>query len=168
MKTSLPEWARSTDPYKGVGKNIKSFYREGRIVWGVFVIANEGLFRAENKEALPGMVIHSKSENDDYALAEIRQCAREIGELRDKEIKALPKDQRGIAAKIQDEFCDPVFYRVPRSLSQGLDLYMTAVLFFPKHLPCNSLDYRFFPLLIHPRHKGALMLPSFFWDKRLI
>ncbi|NQZ57997.1 MAG: hypothetical protein HRT88_11115 [Lentisphaeraceae bacterium] len=163
---ALPSWAREFSEYAELKAKMAKLYKEGTIRWGAYVMANNLLFDSSNNDACPGIIVHAMTDAYENKQSEIIKCTQMLGRLPEQEDK-IPEDQRE-TAKLLDGNSHFSHFRLPDSLTDGNEFYLSNMMFFPKHLPGNSLDYRAFPILTHNEVQAIHMLPSYFWDSRII
>ena len=124
------------------------------------------MFDPDNRRTLPGNLIYSPDTYFDDRLPQLRQVASGLFEL--KGTAPGDKELRKFARAITDEMARTMRLPLPRSLSQGREVYFTTCLIQPSHLPDGFLAAGYFPLLICPEETDVVMiLPERYWPDEL-
>ena len=147
-------------------QNLKELFRDGIVVWGYIIQANQHLFTAGSRD-LPGEVVYSLDEKvtiDPIALSKI---AWSIGRLKGTQ-PTQPNLQR-IAEYLTDEYIRVFGLPVPESISPDFPCRISTTYFVRKHLPLRKLCKPLLPMIVHPRNPFiATSLPARYWPKELL
>ena len=165
LKAWAPTWAWS-DSINVIYKNQRALLNHGQVVWAHIVQANVLLFEP-GADDCPALAIYGTSTSLDGDIELLEITARDLFSLKGTE----PRDPelRIFADKITDEMSTPMKLKVPSSMTDGLDLFLTTIMVPRKHLPNRRLSLSFFPLLIAPKKtKATLIVPSQFWPRNFI
>ncbi len=165
-----PEWlyAHPNDELETLFLNLALLRRDGVVVWGHVIQANNLLFGPGGGDC-PGEVVYSLDGArpvDPVALGEV---ALALGAL--KHTTPADPDQAAIADYLTNEWVRVYGLPVPRALSPRLACQISTVYVVRKHLPGPSgfLQRPLLPLLVHPGPPHvALVLPSRYWPPELV
>lgn len=157
-KIQAPEWMQ----YDQLARLIDHFpilLREGRVVWGHLVQANQRLFEPDPHN-LPAEVLyapHHKVGPDQLAKV-VQQLANPKGRQRDDPAFA------SIAEHLANERTRAFAMPIPATFTDGVTMVMSTMLICRTHLPVSHLVLPYFPLLISDQCPGSTMvLPSRWW-----
>jgi hypothetical protein len=166
LRLKRPSW------WKQAGEEISAIYRDqrflmnlGQIAWGVMVQANNLLFEP-GADDCPGVVIYSPDRKRTDSLTPLLDMASALGDLKESE-PSDPYEQR-YGRMLAGELEGGRGQRIPKSISRGVDVFSTAVMFHRKHLPTGLLSQGHFPVLFHPSTKAVIVVPSRYWSPDLI
>lgn len=147
----------------------KDIWREGRIVWGYLIVANQGL-RVPGDEDLPGEVVYSLDAPDDVALAKLPKIAGALAEAKfsDQATEGFPPEQQEIIAHLRQETERAFGMQVPDSFSEGLRCFTSTFWGHRGHMPERALGGRLVPLLVLAKKvHDVLIIPGNFWPDEL-
>lgn len=161
-----PRWMANTLPFVRIKKRQKKLLRDGKVMAAALVQANNNLF-TESHWDLPGLAIYS----DDPYFTEnncerLQQLARYIFSCKmTKTFKEMPKEQRGVWNVLTYETIYPFRMKLPDSLTEGHEAYMTTLQFSRKLLPGRRITESLFPVIVLEKGKlDAIMLPGKYWQ----
>ena len=97
----------------------------------------------------------------EHPVARMLEVARRIFSL--KNTQPEDPDEARFARMVSYELGRDFRVTVPEKLSGGLDLTYTTIMVHRRHLPEGRLAVPYFPLLIHPESRAAMILPARFW-----
>lgn len=159
LRVRPPLWCRGDDlmlVFRDRGKLL----REGQIVLAVLVQANAMLFERGGDDA-PANVIYTTDRDAEQPVAQMLRVAQRLYSLKDT--KPEDPDEARFARIISDEMGREFRITVPDRLAEGLDLTLTTIMVHRRHLPEGRLATPYFPLLIHPESRAAMILPARYW-----
>lgn len=165
IKAWAPRWVHY-DKMKIIYRYQRRLLKRGHIVWAHIVQANSLLFKPGSEDC-PANVVYGTSAELDNRLDLLADIAHGLFSLK----KTHPDDRelRRFADSITDELERSMRMAVPKSLTEGLNVFMTSIMVPRKHLPNGYLSQSFFPLLILPRVTEATMIvPCEFWSEELM
>lgn len=167
-KIIKPAWWSKRCPANVNFVDYQRLLDEGEIVWGCLVMANNVLFDATSTEDCPAMVAYSKSTENDHLAPFVNQCAHEVYEFPNKTKSSILASEREFHATVSDQGFLGTERQIPNSISKGHDICINTLMVFRKHLPGAAIDFRYFPLLVHPFSTAVAMLPGYYWDSRIM
>jgi hypothetical protein len=159
LRVRPPGWCRTDDlmiVYQDCGKLL----REGAVALAVLVQANVFLYERGADDA-PANVIYTTDHDAEQPVARMLGVAQKLFSL--KNAKPEDPDEARFARMVSYELGRDFRITVPESLSGGLDLTYTTIMVHRKHLPDGRLVAPYFPLLIHPESRAAMILPARYW-----
>ena len=167
LRAWAPWWVwLADDPLKEVYKRQRTLMREGRVVWGHIVQANELLFESGNGDC-PAAALYSPDPALDGQLELLREIAHGLFDL--KHTQPSDPELSVFARTLTDEMERLMKVRVPPKLTSGYEVYYTTIMVPRKHVPERKLALPFFPLLIAPQATEATMiLPWRYWSTELV
>ena len=140
--------------------------RQGEVVWGHIVQANNQLFQ-EGSLDLPADVLYSFDPYFDTAVDELGEIAGGLFELKDS--RPRDKSLRPIANHLTDETTRAWKLPVPTAVTGGREVFLTTIMVVRKHLPQRHLAAPFFPLLAcRSGTAAALIVPHRYWPPELL
>lgn len=148
--------------------NAKPFYDydvidSGKVYYGYVIEANHQLFQAKNVATLtcPAVVVYSTDkyfEENPLALKDIVAPMRKIQVVKNWANKIL-KNPTECFSSIQ----------VPRSFTDGREIYMATVMVYRRHLPLGYLSDFMLPIVADPSSQtAAFVVDVKYWTKSLI
>lgn len=159
LRVRPPGWCRK-DNLMAVFRDRAKLLREGQIVPAVLVQANTFLFERGADDA-PANVIYITDADAEQPVARMLEVARKIFSL--KNTKPEDADEARFAQMVSYELGRDFRITVPEKLSGGLDLTYTTIMVHRRHLPAGRLTVPYFPLVIHPESRAAMILPARYW-----
>lgn len=159
LRVRPPGWCK-TDDLLAVFRDRGKLLGEGDIVPAVLVQANAALFERGADDA-PANVIYTTDAEAEQPVARMLEVARRIFALKDT--KPEDPDEARFARMVSYELGRDFRVTVPDRLSGGLDLTYTTIMVHRRHLPEGRLAVPYFPLLIHPESRAAMILPARYW-----
>lgn len=165
-----PAWA-AKDDLDLYFQNRQRVLREGVIVWGHAIQANEKLLRRQPDSAwggddLPGEVVYCPDPDREVSVYALGQIAHALYALKGKP----QEDARAqffsdyLANELQRVFGEVV----PETISADFPCQVSTVYFEREHLPGECLRRSYFPLLLSPTEpRVAMVLPSRYWPASL-
>ncbi len=155
----------STGLFDIIYKDKNVLYRNGRIVWGFIIQANDYLFKPGRGNYPAAAVFSTNSYFNDrlYLLSEIAEKLYSLKGKTDANIE-LTRFAEIITGERDVLYNLPI----PESLTGGKVVYYTTIMVHRKHLPVNWLVSSWLPLLVHPtKTKAAIILPANYWEPDL-
>lgn len=167
LKVPRPAWLGpfSRDDLKLLIRNARNLYRDGVIVWGHVVQANELMFEDGNDNC-PGEVVYSLDDSDRVPPMLLGEVASRIFQLKNTQ----PSDARlrHIADHLTNELTRVFGLSVPSSLSPFFRCRLSTTLFVRQHLPNRRLCAPYFPLIVNPVEPHVVLpLPERYWPESL-
>lgn len=159
LRVRPPLWCRG-DGLLAAFRDRGKLLGEGNIVPAVLVQANAALFGPGAGDA-PANVIYTTDGEAAQPVARMLEVARRIFSL--KGTKPEDPDEARFARMVSDELRRDFRVTVPERLSGDLDLTYTTIMVHRRHLPEGRLAVPYFPLLIHPESRAAMILPARYW-----
>jgi hypothetical protein len=155
---SSPSWMTGHEPLAAVEGRRADLYRDGTLVRGQIVQANDLLFEPGEHDCPAEVLYDAGNVADPEALEEQARVifGYKSAKLVDPELADLG---RRLAAERDRHFG----YVVPRALSSGHDLRLSAVMVHRQCLPRPYLLAMMLPLLVDPATGHAVVLPSRLW-----
>ena len=167
LHVAKPLWLR-TDPADGLTilfRHMPRLFREGTVVWGHIIQANQLMFQ-EGKDNCPGELVYTLADAREVEPEYLQQVARELYSLKGTE----PDDQQlaPIAEYLTDELIRVFGLAVPPVVSPGIRCRISTTFFVRKHLPGQRLCTPLLPIVVNPRDPHVAMpLPERFWPEEL-
>lgn len=166
LRITPPDWVAETNsPLMCLYRDQQLLLAEGRLVWAYIIQANV-LLKVPGGPNCPAAVVFGDSDAMDSQLERLSQIASTLGETKgnkecDPELKRFSELITG-----ETEVC--LNLKVPRSHSDGLDVFYTTIMVHREQLPAPVLSAPFLPLLVCPEKTQATMiLPVMFWSEML-
>lgn len=165
-----PDWLYESpnDELETIFLNLSRLRKEGRVVWGQIIQANNLLFSRGGGDC-PGEVVYSLEESASVDPDELGTVATAIESL--KHTKPADTELLSIADYLTNEWTRVYGKLVPRSISPTFKCQISTVYFVRKHLPgpAHSLERSLLPLIVsHRSPHVALVLPSRYWPDQLV
>lgn len=139
----------------------KRIFAEGVVAIGALVQANSQLFE-KGKENCPANYIYS---TDPYFLenpVELAFLAQALFNTKG-ESGYHPSIQK-LADLLEDELERIFSYKLPRDITNGMDVYFTTVVVDREHLPHKKIVDQLAPMLVLPEESpDAVILPYWYW-----
>jgi hypothetical protein len=164
LRVRPPRWCRK-DELLSVFQDRGKLLREGNVVPAVLVQATALLFERGADDA-PANVIYTTDSDAEHPVTRMLEVARHIFSLKDT--KPEDADEARFARMVSYELGRDFRVTVPEKLSGGLDLTYTTIMVHRRHLPEGHLAVPYFPLLIHPESRAAMILPARYWPDDFI
>jgi hypothetical protein len=153
-----PPWA-ADDDLRYLFDNAQALLRDGRVVWGAVVQANNALFEPGALVGAPGEILYDP--HGRVPDADLHATARTVLALKGRNFD-LP-DLASISQYLNDERIRVFGLDLPERLSP-YPLKVSSTWFERRHLPGGVLAQPVIPVLISDAHPGAVLpLPAAFW-----
>ncbi|MBX3443823.1 MAG: hypothetical protein KF774_15550 [Planctomyces sp.] len=167
-RVARPPWLKSGNELETVFQNLASLRRDGVVLWGHIVQANELMF-SPGPYNCPGDVVYSLDAGQRADPIELGEVAHALFSL--KHTKPADRDLAAIADDLTSE-CTPNFgKRIPSAISPVLSCRMSSIYFVRKHLPgpAHCLTRPVLPIIVLPTPPHvAMVLPSRYWPRMLV
>ncbi|MEM1212608.1 MAG: hypothetical protein AAGI68_09965 [Planctomycetota bacterium] len=162
-----PEWIQhySGDGLINVFRHADEVFRNGTVVWGMFVQANS-LLMQPGSDDLPADLLYSL-EDDDVLPVELQDVGRAIFQLKGQ----TPSDPelRPLTAHMTGEMSRVLGMTVPSSISGPLRCRLSTTHVARKHLPDGQIRLPCLPIVVNPCSPFvALPLPARFWPEAML
>lgn len=163
-----PLWAKQhkSDKLHELFKNIPTLFKEGVIVWGQIIQANQQLFSQGDNDH-PGEVLFSASKRFESDVNLLRQIAHSVANLKGTQ----PDEPHAatVADYLTNEMIRVFGLKAPDLIGCGISCRISTTFFVRKHLPNGYLSNSVLPLVVLPREPYyAMPLPSRYWAPALI
>jgi hypothetical protein len=158
-----PAWMKSSDGLSEVFRQQRLLLREGQIVWGALVQANNLLFEPGTSDH-PAMLVYSSDRYFDVRPAELRLIGSKVFAL--KGTDPADPELNSLARLITEEVDRSMGLRLPPVFSPR-DLRSAVFMVFRRHIPNGVLSCGLFPILTHPTTDAVLIVPFEFWPAEL-
>jgi hypothetical protein len=162
-----PQWLRSdpSDALMVLYRNLGKLFREGVVVWGYVIQANQLLFE-HGRMNCPGEVVYSLEDRSRASLEYLEDVARELYTL--KGSRPARPELIPIAEYLTDELVRVFGLRVPSVVSPAIECRISTTFFVRKHLPTRRLCAPWLPLVVSPVRPHVVMpLPERHWPDEL-
>jgi hypothetical protein len=160
-----PEWVRLIQDtrFLALYEQQDLLYREGIIVWGHIIQANELLFE-KGKRDHPAAIVYSLERIVDREPEILARVARFLFSIKGKETdQELQEFSEKLAGEIVADWKLPV----PLSLAGGVQCFYITTMVVRKHLPKKILSGSLFPFLVCPAKTDVgMILPARYWPER--
>jgi hypothetical protein len=164
LSLTPPSWCNAkTDALHEIYRQRELLLREGRVVWGHLIQANELAFKPGPQD-VPGDCVYCSDYHWHDDLVRLGDIAAKLFELKGKGATA---DEKAFGKQLAAETERFVRYPVPKSLAQGSPIFVNSFMIARKHLPTGYLGANYFPILVHPETKAILLVPARYWDPEL-
>ncbi len=159
--------------------NIARFYRlvdkkntllkEGVIVWGYIIQANNVLFKPGNNPGIAS-IVYSFDPKFNNNISELYRIAQELYELKNKPIEHPELlDFKEIATAITNEKDTLINILIPNSVALNKLVYYTTIPVYRRDLPLNYLKSCWFPILAAPQKTSITrILPAKYWFSPMV
>jgi len=162
-----PQWMKKRvgDALHDLLEHQQQVFRNGSVVWGQMVQANELLFRPGPHDH-PGELCFAadpRSEVDPSFLASVGMATFRLK-------SESPSDPRleGLATHLRNEKTRSLGTTLPSSFTGGPECVLVTTLFSRKHLPGGVLLKRSLPVVVlRSQTTEALILPEKYWPAAL-
>lgn len=161
MKT--PSWMKPTDGLAEIYRQQTRLLREGRIVWGALVQANNQLFEPGPMD-LPAMLVYSLDPHFDARPAELREIGAKVFAL--KGTQPADPELASLARLITDEVDRSMGLRLPPVFT-ACEMRSAVFMVCREHIPSGVLTSGKFPILTHPDTAAVMIVPFEFWPAEL-
>jgi hypothetical protein len=164
LRINRPAWA-AKDPLGNYFDNRDSLLRDGVVVWGHLVQANQQLFSPGPNDC-PGEVVLCPDPKIVVDPAALQEVSRRIGRLKG----TTPADAAlaKIAHHLTNERTRVFGLPVPKSVSPTFPAVLCTIFFQRKHLPTGKLTGSLFPMLVMPQPpRYAMVVPGRYWPAAL-
>ena len=156
-----PPWLKSNDPLRLFFKERHRLLREGVVVWGAIVQANQLLFENHAIDA-PCEVVYCPDVEASVDPEWLLEAASDLFALKSQ--VDLDSELQPIADHLTDETTRSFGRNVPRSYIREHPLALTTMLLFRKHVPGKKLTGRLLPILItQDAPRVAMVVPFRMW-----
>ena len=146
----------------------KNLYQDGTIVWATFVMANTALFENNDNEDYPALVIYNRDTTQDHQARKLSLAGDLVYKFSGKKTQDVPSNQKGLHKILSDQQCYTSEMDIPKEIATISGLTVNTVMVYRKHLPRNCIDFQHFPLLLHSKSSAVALLPSYYWDTRIL
>ena len=143
--------------------------KEGVIVWGYIIQANNLLFKPGKNQGVAA-IVYSFDPGLNNNLSELYRIAKELYELKDKPIEHPELlDLKEIATAITNEKDTLINVPIPNSVALNKIVYYTTIPVYRRDLPLNYLKSCWFPVLVAP-YKTSItrIVPAKYWFSPMI
>jgi hypothetical protein len=169
-RVARPDWLKQNpnDKLETLFLNLGMLRREGIVVWGHIIQANNLLFSPGPFDC-PGEVVYSLDGTNPVDPDELGSIASALFSL--KHTKPSDPDLASVANYLTNQMIRVLGKPVPRAISPGLACRISTVYVVRKHLPApaHSLERSLLPIIVHPKPPHiALVLPSRYWPRALV
>jgi hypothetical protein len=163
LRMSKPDWLRkdADNPLHGIFAHQDDLLRDGLVVWGHIVQANEYLFRHRSFNA-PADIVYCTNPEEPHTVSLLDRIAADLFRLK----STIPADpaERAISDWLADERTPAFGEKVPDHLSPWAPCAMSTIFVDRRHLPDRKLSLSFFPVFVsatEPRY--AMIVSSRYW-----
>lgn len=165
-----PEWLYQSpdDELETIFLNLRKLRRDGRVVWGHFIQANNLLYSPGGGDC-PAEVVYSLDDGNPISPDELGGVAAGLGAL--KHTTPADPELASVADYLTSEWTRVYGKPVPRSVSPRRQCLISTIYIVRKHLPKPGRFLRqpFLPIIVHPTTPHvALALPSKYWPESLL
>ncbi len=137
-------------------------YKEGIVVWGQIIQANELLFKRGNNDH-PAAIVYSLDKTIDGKPEILGNIAQHLFSIKGE--KTDP-DIQHFSDKLADEHVTDWKLPVPLRLTGGIECFYITTMVIRRHLPKWFLSNSLFPFLVCPDKTDAgMILPEKYWPK---
>jgi hypothetical protein len=157
-------WVKHHPPLEDIARRQGEILRQGDIVWGAVVQANYNMFKG-GLINYPGNLMYSRDPAMDECPHLLQSAAQNM--FSQKGGRGIGGDLQLIADMLQSERGAPIDLRVPLELTEGMQCFVTNVMFERRHLPRGRLDVGLLPILVDPRMCAAIVVPRWHWPAEL-
>jgi hypothetical protein len=165
LRAFAPWWLPSRDPLLGFYRNQSPLLRDGAVVWGAIIQANMLLFQ-QGAHSHPAEVIYSSDPFFDRSLHVLVDIARSLFLLKGTTPADLEK--KPWAETLTDEMQRSMGRTVPKSLTDGRDVWGSTVMVIRAHVPGRRLQSSWLPLLRLDNCPFVMIVPSRYWPDELV
>jgi hypothetical protein len=168
LRVPTPLWAKlnKSEKLNELFKNVPTLFKEGVIVWGQIIQANQLLF-SPGKDNCPGEVLFSASKRVESQVDVLRDVAASLYGLKGTQ----PEEPHAatVAEYLTNEMIRVFGLKAPDLIGCGISCRISTTFFVRKHLPNGYLSNSVLPLVVLPREPYyAMPLPSRYWAPALI
>lgn len=156
-----PRWLAHDDPFHKHLRQRERLLEEGDLVWGFVCRANDQLWEQNDggEWVLPGTVLHGDDELLDHAPHRLEWVSQGVAELAASAPCADPVGRR-VQQAIEDPQSRSRWVPLPRMLTDGLTVHLSALLITRADLPRRHLATPYVPLLVDEELGAVMILPS--------
>ena len=168
LRVVRPEWLyqNPNDELETIFLNLSKLKRDGKVVWGHFVQANNLLYGPGGGDC-PAEIVYSL--DDRISLDDLGKVAHSLASL--KHTKPSDPEVASIADYLTNEWTRVYGKPVPASISPKHACKISTIYVVRKHLPkpTQSLNAPLIPIIVNPTAPHVtLVLPSRYWPKPLV
>jgi hypothetical protein len=165
-----PEWLyqNPNDELETLFLNLSPLRRDGVVVWGHFIQANNQLFSPGGGDH-GGEVVYSLDRGTQSDPLELASIAADLASLK----HTTPSDPElaSIADYLTNEYVRVYGKPVPSAISPRSAYQISTIYVVRKHLPgpARCLQHPLLPIIVNPNPPHvALVLPSRYWPSELV
>jgi hypothetical protein len=165
-----PEWLYQSpdDELETLFLNLGKLRRNGKVVWGHLIQANNLLYSPGGGDC-PAEVVYSLDDSNPIDVEELGRVAGSLGSL--KHARPEDPDLASVADYLTSEWTRVYGRPVPRAISPRHSCQISTIYIVRKHLPKpgQCLRQPLIPIIVHPAAPYvALALPSRYWPEALL
>lgn len=143
----------------------QTIYRNGYIVWGAIVQANNTLFRPGSHDC-PADFLYSLDPRIDAHPEVLQESAHGLFDIKGLE---TDPDLQAFSDKLADEYVADWKLPVPPRITRGVQCYYATNMIFRRHLPAGVLAGPVMPMLVYPEETEVVfILPARYWSPHFI
>ena len=166
LRIPRPAWCVSSDQMTQFFRGKNRLLREGEVLWGHIIQANALIYHP-GRQNVGGELVYPAATSEQVDHVQLAAIAGQLFSLKGTE----PNDPEltAIARYLTDERIRVFGWKVPRSLSGGLNCAISTTFFARHHLPRRKLCCPLLPVIAcPPTPQLAMPLPSRYWPRELI
>ncbi len=163
-----PQWLRAdpSDRLMILFRNLHALFREGTVVWGHVIQANQLLFE-KGTHNHPGEVVYSLADSNRVNPEYLQHVAHQLYLL--KGTQPDEPELAPIADYLTNQRIRVFGLTVPSIISPSLRCRISTTLFVRTHLPNRRLCSPLLPIIVNPKEPYVAMpLPKRFWPDDLL
>lgn len=159
-------WNNSSDELITLFRHTGELFRNGTVVWGHVIQANQLMFE-DGLSNCSGELVYSIDDFSSVDPASLKDVAEALYDL--KGTTPSHPDLVPIARYLTDEMSRVFRLPVPRSISPLVRCWISSTFFVRKHLPLRRLCAPLLPVIVNRRTPHvAILLPERYWPRRLV
>jgi len=164
-KITKPKWLIKSpnDKLHLVYENFENLFQNGEIYLSCILRANPSLFHQIDGDR-PAQVLYT---NDDFFYQNPEELLKVVDTLYDikKDNSYISEDFTEFKKILNDDFYRPLNYKVPSSITNERNVWITSIMVFREHIPFHKISNFFYPFItLSDKNIGGMIVPKWYWS----
>lgn len=163
LRLNKPDWNWREDEIKTTVEHWNRVLKTGKLGWGIIIQVNELLFE-RGRVNCPGEMLVCTSPNLDTEF--MTRLVNTLFDLKGNSKHLTNKEEYYIANYLENELIRVYGLKVPKSIANLEDCFISTVFFQRKHIPGKAIVNPFFPILYSDTDpKVVIPVPHQYWTE---
>ena len=168
FKQDKPTWDWENDEIKNSVVHWEKVFTEGELAWGYIIQVNKLMFEKSNLNC-PGEVLVLAKNTVPFDLESFEATAQALYDLKGNSSLLSEESEQYFAKYLENELTRVYGLKLPESISNGNDLFVSTLFFQRRHIPKRKITCSLLPVLyLEKDPKVVVMVPRKFWTKKLL